>query len=58
MRDPMSERFNMGNHRKKKVRNMHSLVDCFDEEMSDAEIAQEMNVSLEEVRSWREKYET
>lgn len=54
----MSERFNMENHRKKKVRNMHSLVDCFHEEMSDAEIAQELDITLEEVHLLREKYET
>lgn len=58
MRDPFSEKLNREKHRKNKLRNLHNLVDCFYEEMSDLEIAQEMNISPEEVRRWREKYES
>ncbi|HHX77811.1 MAG TPA: hypothetical protein GX697_05635 [Firmicutes bacterium] len=57
MRDPFLERLNKEKYRKTKWNNMHNLADCFQEEMSDEEIAQEMNISLEEVRKWREKYE-
>jgi len=57
MRDPFSEKLNREKHRKNKLKNFHSLVDCFDEEMSDLEIAQELDISPEEVRRFREKYE-
>lgn len=58
MRDPFSEKLNREKFRKNKLKNMHSLVDCFYEEMSDTEIAQEMNITPEEVRRWREIYES
>ena len=57
MRDPFSEKLNREKYRKNKLRNLHSLVDCFYEEMSDAEIAEELNITPEEVHRFREKYE-
>ncbi len=57
MRDPLSEKLNRENYRQNKLRNFHDLVDCFHEEMSDLEIAQEINISPEKVHHWREKYE-
>ena len=57
MRDPLSEKLNRDYYRKRKLNNFHDLVDCFHAEMSDIEIAQEINISPEKVRRWREKYE-
>jgi DNA-directed RNA polymerase specialized sigma subunit len=58
MRDPFAEKLNREKHRRNKIKNFHNLVDCFDEEMSDLEIAQELDISPEEVRRYREQYES
>ncbi len=47
----------MNNQKYRRLKDLHSLEDCLHEEMSDTEIALELNIAPEEARCWRENYE-